>query len=568
MYSLVKTLLATAAVTLTLCASAQAQDKIQASAQQAAVKNGFVRVIIVTRGNSAFGDGGNAFRRPAGYVSRKLGVMVQNITPIGQLPMATATVSPAALEVLREDPNVAFVVKDELRRPSLTDTVTSTGAAKHAQAGYGGKGWTVAILDSGIDRNHPAFDKAMRSEACFSSTYSGAEGKSKSLCKDGKPEVFGKFAAKNCDLRFSEVCFHGTHVAGIIAGRPVQLTDGRVVSGMAPEAGLLVAQVFSGFTDPEFCGKGNTPCISAWDSDIIKALEWVYNKRQKFKIAAINMSLGGGDFKDICDSQAAYAEIVQRLRDAGIATVIATGNEAISDGVGMPACISSAVSVAATLKNGKIDESYSNVARFVSLAAPGTDILSAYPGNTYATASGTSMAAPHVAGAFALLRQEHPNWSVTDLVKLLRKTGRVVKDSRTGTKLKRIDLARIEPGSSDSASVAQSIPLDAEDASFELQTQLAAYGSSDMRKVIVQSDLSADQIRAKLGDGCKETDGCSVTRIGERSYEVRLPFALVEALATGQETVSLEKQLERQLGGETKVFRNRLNKPTVIKTVQ
>ncbi len=59
------------------------------------------------------------------------------------------------------------------------------------------------------------------------------------------------------------------------------------------------------------------------------------------------MSLGGGDFKNICDSEAAYAEIVQRLRDAGIATVIATGNEAISDGVGMPACISSAVSVAA-----------------------------------------------------------------------------------------------------------------------------------------------------------------------------------------------------------------------------
>ncbi len=92
------------------------------------------------------------------------------------------------------------------------------------------------------------------------------------------------------------------------------------------------------------------------------------------------------------------------------------------------------------------------------------------------------MAAPHVAGAFTLLRQERPNWSVTDLVKLLRKTGRVVKDSRTGTRLKRIDLARIEPGSSDPASVAQSIPLDAEDASFELQTQLAAMDQATCAK--------------------------------------------------------------------------------------
>ncbi len=89
-----------------------------------------------------------------------------------------------------------------------------------------------------------------------------------------------------------------------------------------------------------------------------------------------------------------------------------------------------------------------------------------------------------------------------------------------------------------------------------------------MRKVIVQSDLSADQIRAKLGDGCKETDGSARDRNWRKVLRSPLPFALVEALANGQETVSLEKQLERQLGGETKVFRNRLKQANVIKTVQ
>lgn len=567
MHALIKRLLAAASVTLALGAAAHAQDKIQAAAQQAAIEGGKVRVIIVTRADSAFRDGGNALRRPAGYVSRRLGSMAENVKPIGQLPMATAVVSPAALEALRDDPNVAFVVKDELRRPSLVDTVPSTGAAKHGQAGFGGKGWTVAVLDSGVDRNHPSFAKAMRSEACFSTTFSGQDGDSKSLCKNGKPQLFGKGAAMNCDMDFSENCFHGTHVAGIIAGRPVQLEDGRIVSGMAPEAGLIAAQVFSGFTDPKVCGEGQKSCISAWDSDIIKALEWVYTKREKFKIAAVNMSLGFGDFKEACDGQAAYAEIIQRLRDAGIATVIATGNEAIADGVGMPACVSSAVSVAATHKNGKIDETYSNVARFVSLAAPGTDIISAFPGGRFIAASGTSMAAPHVAGAFALLRQEFPKASVTELVKLLRKTGRTIKDSRTGTKLKRMDLARIEPGGGDPASTAQQIPMDADDAGFELQTQLASYGSSDMRTVIVQSDMSADEIRNKLGEGCKDAEGCSVSKIGEKTYEVRVPFALVESLGAVEGT-SLEKQLENTIGGGSKVFRNRLNKPMELKAVK
>jgi subtilisin family serine protease len=564
-----KHLLAATTLAFAFSATADAQDKIDPAASVATLGGGKVRVIIVTRANKEIRDGGNAFQRPGTYLSTKMGARAQRVSAIGQLPMATALVSADALEALREDPNVAAVYKDQLRRPSLVDTVKSTGAELHHESGFTGKGWTVAVLDSGIDRSHPAFAKAMRSEACFSSTIDTQEGKSVSLCADGADRVFGKNAAKNCDMTFSDHCFHGTHVAGIVAGRPVELTDGRTVAGMAPEAGLIVAQVFSGFSGKDFCGEQGGNCISAWDSDILAALDWVYTKREKFKIAAINMSLGGGDFKEPCDGESPYTEVIQRLKDAGIATVIATGNEAISDGMGSPACVSAAVSVAATDKSGKIDESYSNVAKWVTLAAPGTQIVSAAPNNEFWVADGTSMAAPHVAGAFALMRQEHPDLSVNDIVKAMRKKGRVVKDSRTGTKLKRMDLARITPGEGDIMAFPAGAPMNAEDESFETQATLAAFGGADMRTVIIQSALSAEELKAKLGEGCKAAEGCKIEAISSGLYRVTVPLELVEALGDSKGAGgSLEKQIENTLGGGGKVFRNNRNAPLMAKPVK
>jgi subtilisin family serine protease len=563
-----KRILATGAMAIAISASAAAADKIDPAASVAALNGGKVRVIIVTRANTAIRDGGNALRRPAAYLSRRLGAKAQRVSAIGALPMATALVNAEALQALRDDPNVAFVVKDGLRKPALSDTVTSTGAAVHHAADFSGKGWTVAVLDSGVDRDHPSFTKAMRSEACFSSTIDSADGKSVSLCKDGKDRVFGKRAAINCDTGFTDHCIHGTHVAGIVLGRPVTLTDGRVIAGMAPEAGLIAAQVFSGFSG-EFCGEQGGNCISAWDSDIIAALEWVYTKREKFRIAAINMSLGGGDFKEPCDAESPYTEIIQRLKDAGIATVIATGNDAIKDGVGSPSCVSAAVSVAATLKSGKLDESYSNVAKFVTIAAPGTEIISAIPGDQFMALQGTSMAAPHVAGAFAMMRQEFPDMSVNDTVKLLRKKGRVVKDSRTGTKLKRMDLARIEPGSGDPLASPASAAVDADDAVFEQDEKLQAYGSPDMRTVIIKSSLTAEELKAKLGASCKAAEGCEVAALGGGMYRVTVPLALVEELGQSKGAGgTLEKQLEGALGGGAKVFRNQRNAPLKMTPVK
>jgi hypothetical protein len=127
------------------------------------------------------------------------------------------------------------------------------------------------------------------------------------------------------------------------------------------------------------------------------------------------------------------------LRAANIATVVASGNSSFIDGIGMPACISSAISVGSTTKDDVVSE-FSNGASFLSLLAPGSAILSSTPDNGLGLKYGTSMAAPHVAGAFALLRQAQPAATVSDILAVLQNTGVPITDWRNGIPTPRIDV--------------------------------------------------------------------------------------------------------------------------------
>jgi subtilisin family serine protease len=107
----------------------------------------------------------------------------------------------------------------------------------------------------------------------------------------------------------------------------------------------------------------------------------------------------------------------------GIATVIAAGNDGRLNAISEPACISSAVSVSATDDSDEIP-SFSNAAAFLSLWAPGLAIRAPLSGSVgFIEASGTSMAAPHVAGAWAMLRQADPSASVDEILTILQNTG-------------------------------------------------------------------------------------------------------------------------------------------------
>jgi len=178
------------------------------------------------------------------------------------------------------------------------------------------------------------------------------------------------------------------------------------------------------------CG-GSPPCLGAFTSDILAALERVYDLRTTYDFASVNMSLGGGLFGATCDDEP-YKPFIDNLRAAGIATVVASGNDGATAQLSAPACVSSAVSVSATTKDDQV-ASYSNVAPFLSLFAPGDEIISSYPDSQFAIASGTSMAAPHVAGAWAILKQAAPTASVDEILQALTDTGVMITDPRAGT---------------------------------------------------------------------------------------------------------------------------------------
>ena len=205
--------------------------------------------------------------------------------------------------------------------------------------------------------------------------------------------------------------------------------------GVAPGAQILAIQVFSHF--PAY------GAVMSYTSDQIKALERVYALKDTYKIAAVNMSLGGGKFTATCDAdRQALKTAIDNLRSAGIPTVIASGNDGWTNAISAPACVSSAVSVGAHCDAGPDGSacatgvggitSYSNIASFVSLIAPGSYIRSSVPGGAYATYNGTSMATPHVAGAWALLKQMQPTVSVTDGLAMLRQQAITLNDTRSG----------------------------------------------------------------------------------------------------------------------------------------
>jgi subtilisin family serine protease len=292
--------------------------------------------------------------------------------------------------------------------------------------GFDGTGWTVAVLDTGVDKTHPFLNGKVVDEAYYSSNGS---------CPNGSMEQIGAGASVPCTYAAGG-CQHGTHVAGIAAGR------GTSFSGVARGANIIAMQVFSRLTGSACTDAGvdEDPCALTYRSDYTKGLERVYTLRGTYQIAAVNLSLGGGEYttQAACDEANLMQKMaIDNLRSVGIATVVASGNNDFSDGLNAPACLSSAVSVGATTKTDMIP-SFSNSAPFLSLLAPGVDIRSSIPGGGFAAKDGTSMATPHVAGAWAIMKQKFPAASVSSVLNALQTTGLPIQDPSNGVTTPRI----------------------------------------------------------------------------------------------------------------------------------
>jgi subtilisin family serine protease len=349
------------------------------------------------------------------------------------IPAVALEVTPSALRALRGSPAVASIAEDIPEPPLLDVSVPLVQGDQMVQGGWDGHGQIVAVLDTGAQVSHPMISGKTVDEACFAAGNNPPT--SSGDCPNGTTSQSGAGAGAACT--YATACGHGTHVAGIAVGRSVVAPGPRTISGVAPGASLVPVQVFSRFTGGS-CGSAPSPCPLSWTSDQIKGLEYVYNHQSygASSVAAVNMSLGGGQFSSTCDAtEAARKAAIDLLRAAGIAVVIAAGNSSYTGALGAPACISSAVSVGSTTKSDQVS-SFSNNASFLTLLAPGGDltsvgnILSAFPTDSYSALAGTSMAAPHVAGAWADLRQRFPTATVATIVQALQATGLSIPDQR------------------------------------------------------------------------------------------------------------------------------------------
>src|SRR6185436_694385 len=298
---------------------------------------------------------------------------------------AAVDATPETIDALRRLPYVRAVYLDRTvtmyaaSKAIPTATVDAASRVNAGSLGTRGEGIRVGVLDTGIDYRHPALGGAF-----------GAGHK-----------VAGGYDFVNRDDDPLDDHGHGTHVAGIIAA------DSGEVAGVAPAATLIAYKVLN------FRGQGS-------QSDVIAAIERSMDPDQDGNpsdhLDVINLSLGGPGTADDPVSHA-----VDNATAAGVTVVVAAGNEGVLASIGSPGTARTAITVGAHGFNDVVTTFSSRGPSPATLLfkpdvlAPGFAIYSTYAGGGFATLNGTSMAAPHVAGAAALLKKLHPEWTPADI---------------------------------------------------------------------------------------------------------------------------------------------------------
>jgi subtilisin family serine protease len=342
-----------------------------------------------------------------------------DVVKFDAIPAMSLFVNATELRTLLSDPNVVSISEDMPIVSEATDSIALIHADDVFAKGFNGTGYVIAVPDKGVAKSHPVFANGavaggkVVSEACYG-TITPAAGIS-SFCPGGAASSTAPGSGVNCPLATG--CYHGTHDASI-AARNSSISD-----GIARDAKLIAIQIYSRQAN---CAPNPSPCTVGDTTNTIRALQRVYALRNTYKIAAVNMSFGGAVRAAPCDAEnAAYTMILNNLRAAGIAPIKSAGNNGSNNGVTYPGCITSTIPVANSNGDDQLDRS-SNISPMVQLAAPGTDINGAMPGNKYKELTGTSMAAPHVAGAYAVLKNAKPTATVDDILAALKCSGKPI----------------------------------------------------------------------------------------------------------------------------------------------
>jgi subtilisin family serine protease len=290
-----------------------------------------------------------------------------------------------------------------------------------------GQGMKIAIVDDGVDQTHPFFDPAgFTMPAGFPKGQTSFTTAKVIVARAFPPPHAGYApASRPFDAALS---FHATHVAGIAAGDRGTAALGRKLSGIAPGAYIGNYKVLT-VPAASYNGlNGNSPEIAAAIESAVRD-----------GMDVINLSIGE---PEVTPSRDLAVRAVNAAFDAGVVVTISAGNSNGSVGRGSiwsPATTAKAIAAAAADDNLTIAGFSSSGPTPLSLlmkpdvTAPGVAILSSVVqrDGTWDAFSGTSMAAPHVAGAAALLLQRHPTWTPAQVKSALVQTGQPV--TRGGT---------------------------------------------------------------------------------------------------------------------------------------
>jgi subtilisin family serine protease len=314
-------------------------------------------------------------------------------------------------------PNVSY---HSLR--STTPSFIGAPALWGRKLSSAGQSVKIGIIDDGLDRTHPYFKaRGYRMPRGFP--------KGNKRFTDAKVIVARAFAPRSPKWKYASRPFdprnseHATHVAGIAAGNYRTRARGSRISGVAPKAYIGNYKVLT-IPDDGFGLNGNS-------AEIVAGIEAAVRDGMD----VINLSLGEAE---IDPSRDIVARALDGAAAAGVVPVVAAGNDYEDLGAGSvasPGSSASAITAAAENQNGPFIASFSSggptplsLRMKPDVTAPGEEVLSSVPrrAGLWASFSGTSMAAPHVAGAAALLRQRHRGWTVEQIKSALVLTGKPV----------------------------------------------------------------------------------------------------------------------------------------------
>lgn len=349
----------------------------------------------------------------------------QEVKQYSHLPVVLMHINQSALSALAANPNVEAVNPDHIMYATdvEADGITDIGAVQ--ALGYTGEGVRVAVMDTGIDTDHPGLSDDIFFQRCL--LY--ASNQTTNTCPNPNSAEDGEG--------------HGTHVSGIITGS----------GGVARDAQIGAFKVL---------GDDGT----GYSSNTIDQLNYIVQNNGTLSIDVVNMSLGGSTrytSESACDSgNAGYRTAISNLNSLGIVVFAATGNDGATNGVSSPGCNTGVIGVGSTddaaltlqfstctLRNRADGVScFSNThptqgaGEVIDLLAPGCLINAEQMGGGMVGNCGTSMATPMSAGIAAALLEASPGYSPANMETLLESTGEGVVDYRNNVTYPRINAQR------------------------------------------------------------------------------------------------------------------------------